>query len=120
MATALVSAMSKRAVRNDVAMTGEITLTGRVLPIGGLKEKVLGAYRAGIREVILPKDNEPNLDDLPKDVRQEMQFHAVEDLGEVLALALRGASLRGGTIVFSDSGLVAAASAYAPGMKLSM
>jgi ATP-dependent Lon protease len=121
MATALVSAMAKRPVRNDVAMTGEITLTGRVLPIGGLKEKVLGAYRAGIREVILPKENEPNLDDLPKDVRREMQFHAVEDLGEVLALALRGASLRGGTIVFSDSGLVAAAGAYGgPGTQLSM
>jgi ATP-dependent Lon protease len=120
MATALVSAMAKRAVRNDVAMTGEITLTGRVLPIGGLKEKVLGAYRAGIREVILPKDNEPNLDDLPKDVRQEMKFHAVEDLGEVLALALRGASLRGGAIVFSDTDLAAASGYAGPGMQLSM
>jgi len=119
MATALVSALAKRPVRNDVAMTGEITLTGRVLPIGGLKEKVLGAYRAGIREVILPKENEPNLDDLPKEVRDEMQFHAVEDLGEVLALALRGASLQGGTIVFSDSGMAAAA-AYGSRAQLSM
>jgi ATP-dependent Lon protease len=108
MATALVSALSKRPVRNDVAMTGEITLTGRVLPIGGLKEKVLGAYRAGIREIILPSDNEPNLDDLPKEVREEMQFHPVSDLGQVLALALRGASLKEGTIVFPEATFAAA------------
>ena len=75
MATALVSALSGRPVRNDIAMTGEITLTGRVLPIGGVKEKVLGAYRAGIREIILPADNEPDLDDLPEEVRNEMTFH---------------------------------------------
>jgi ATP-dependent Lon protease len=92
-------------------MTGEITLTGRVLPIGGLKEKVLGAYRAGIREIILPKENENNLDDLPAEVREEMQFYPVSDLGQVLALALRGASLREGTIVFPDAAF-AAASAY--------
>jgi ATP-dependent Lon protease len=102
MATALVSALSARPVRSDVAMTGEITLTGRVLPIGGVKEKVLGAYRAGIREIILPADNEAHLEDLPKDVREDMQFHSVRDLGEVLALALRGASLQEGTIVFPE------------------
>ena len=103
LATAVVSALSARPVRSDVSMTGEITLTGRVLPIGGLKEKVLGAYRAGIREIILPGDNEAHLDDLPKEVRQHMTFHAVRDLGEVLALALRGASLQEGSIVYKDS-----------------
>jgi ATP-dependent Lon protease len=102
MATSLVSALSGRPVRSDVAMTGEITLTGRVLPIGGVKEKVLGAYRAGIREVVLPEANEPHLDDLPKEVREAMTFHAVSDLGEVLAVALRGASLHEGRIMFGE------------------
>jgi ATP-dependent Lon protease len=120
MATALVSAMSQRPVRNDVAMTGEITLTGRVLPIGGLKEKVLGAYRAGIREVILPKENEYHLDDLPQEVREQMEFHPVEDLGQVLALALRGAALHEGTIVFPDPGLAAASALGNPGARISM
>jgi ATP-dependent Lon protease len=105
MATAVVSALSGRPVRSDVAMTGEITLTGRVLPIGGLKEKVLGAYRAGIREVIMPADNEAHLDDLPKELRSQMKFNLVRDLGEVLALALRGASLHEGNIVFVEGGL---------------
>jgi ATP-dependent Lon protease len=103
MATALVSALSARPVRSDVAMTGEITLTGRVLPIGGVKEKVLGAYRAGIRDVVLPGDNEAHLDDLPDDVRNDMNFHPVRDLGEVLALSLRGASLQEGSIVFPEA-----------------
>jgi ATP-dependent Lon protease len=105
MSTALVSALSGRPVRNDIAMTGEITLTGRVLPIGGLKEKVLGAYRAGIREVVLPKDNEPHLEDLPKEVRNEMQFYPAETLGEVLAIALRGGSLKEGKLIFPEGGL---------------
>jgi ATP-dependent Lon protease len=112
MSTALVSALSKRAVRNDIAMTGEITLTGRVLPIGGVKEKVLGAFRAGIREVVLPKENEPHLEDLPKEVRGEMKFHAVETLGEVLAIALRGGSLQEGRLIFPEGGLPAAASHF--------
>ena len=103
MATAIVSALSGRPARNDVAMTGEITLTGRVLPIGGLKEKVLGAYRAGIREIVLPAANEPDLDDLPEEVRAEMKFNAVEDLGEVLAITLRGASLEEGRILFRET-----------------
>ena len=102
MATAIVSALSSRPVRHDLAMTGEITLTGRVLPIGGVKEKVLGAYRAGIREVILPAASEPQLDDLPDEVRDAMTFHAVSDLGHVLALALRGASLHEGRITFGE------------------
>jgi ATP-dependent Lon protease len=89
MATALVSAMTQRAARHDVAMTGEVTLSGRVLPIGGLKEKVLGAARAGITEIVLPKENEPELEDLPEEVRKSLIFHPVETLEEVLALALR-------------------------------
>ena len=88
MATALVSAMSGRLARHDVAMTGEITLGGRVLPIGGLKEKILGAARAGITEIVLPKENEPELEDLPEEVRKKLIFHPVETLDEVLAVAL--------------------------------
>jgi ATP-dependent Lon protease len=88
MATALISALSGRKVRNDVAMTGELTLTGRVLPIGGLKEKVLGAVRAGIKEIILPKDNEGHIDDIPEDVRETLTFHPVETLDEVITVAL--------------------------------
>jgi ATP-dependent Lon protease len=88
MATSLVSALSGRKVRRDVAMTGELTLTGRVLPIGGVKEKVLGAVRAGISEVILPADNEADLEDLPAEVREAMVFHLVEELDDVLVHAL--------------------------------
>jgi ATP-dependent Lon protease len=100
MATALVSALSRRPARHDLAMTGEITLRGRVLPIGGVKEKVLGAVRAGIRTVVLPKENAPDLDDLPEDVRSSLQVHLVEDLDEVLTLALRGARFEAGHLVF--------------------
>jgi len=100
MATALVSALSRRAARHDLAMTGEITLRGRVLPIGGVKEKVLGAVRAGIRTVVLPKENAPDLDDLPEDVRSSLDVHLVEDLDEVLTLALRGARFEAGHLVF--------------------
>ncbi len=88
MSTALVSAMSGRPVRKDVAMTGEITLRGRVLPIGGVKEKVLGAHRAGIKHIILPKDNEGDIEDIPEDVRQQLDFHCVETLDEVFEIAL--------------------------------
>jgi len=94
MATALISAMTQRAARHDVAMTGEITLSGRVLPIGGLKEKVLGAARAGILEIVLPRENEPELDDLPEEVRKSLSFHPVETLDEVLAIALRSRDAR--------------------------
>jgi ATP-dependent Lon protease len=87
-ATALVSEMSDRPVRRDVSMTGEITLRGRVLPIGGLKEKVLGAHRAGIKVVILPKDNEADIEDIPEEVRAQLSFHPVEALEEVLKIAL--------------------------------
>jgi ATP-dependent Lon protease len=88
MSTALVSAMSGRPVRRDVAMTGEITLRGRVLPIGGLKEKVLGAHRAGIKHIILPKDNEADIDDIPEEVRKLLTFHPVNTLDEVFSVAL--------------------------------
>ena len=88
MATALVSAMSGRPVRKDVAMTGEITLRGRVLPIGGVKEKVLGAHRAGITTIILPKDNEADIEDIPEDVRKQLSFNCVNTLDEVFAIAL--------------------------------
>ncbi|HTK41580.1 MAG TPA: endopeptidase La [Gemmatimonadales bacterium] len=102
MASAIVSAMSGRSVRPDVAMTGEITLRGRVLPIGGVKEKVLGAERAGITTILLPKENEADLEDLPKEVRDKLQIHLVSELGEVLALTLRGASFREGRLLFGD------------------
>jgi ATP-dependent Lon protease len=87
-ATALVSEMSDRPVRGDVAMTGEITLRGRVLPIGGLKEKVLGAHRAGIKTIIIPKANEADMEDVPEEVRNVLGFHPVETLREVLEIAL--------------------------------
>jgi len=87
-ATALVSAMARRPVRRDVAMTGEITLRGRVMPIGGIKEKVLGAHRAGIRRVILPRKNEPRLDEVPDEVKRELEFVFVDTLDEVFESAL--------------------------------
>src|SRR3954468_11525136 len=86
--TALVSAMSGRRVRKDGAMTGEATLRGRVLPIGGLKEKVLGAHRAGITTIILPKDNEADMEDIPAEVRNQLTFHCVGTLDEAFAIAL--------------------------------
>jgi len=89
MATALVSALSGRKIRRDVAMTGELTLTGRVLPIGGLKEKILGAIRAGIDEIIMPLDNEADLDDLREDVKKSLTIHLVEDLDQVIKIAFR-------------------------------
>ena len=90
MATALVSTLSGRKIRRDVAMTGELTLTGRVLPIGGIKEKLLGAVRAGIEEIIIPCDNEADLDDLREEVRNSLTIHLVEDLDQVIKIALRG------------------------------
>ncbi|MFN8568717.1 MAG: endopeptidase La [Kouleothrix sp.] len=89
MATALASMATGRLVRDDVAMTGEITLRGRVLPIGGIKEKALGAHRAGIRTIILPRRNEADLEDLPREVFEELTFVPVDTLDQVLATALR-------------------------------
>jgi ATP-dependent Lon protease len=88
MTTALVSLLTGRPVRQTVAMTGEVTLSGRVLPIGGVKQKVLAAHRFGLREVVLPARNGPDLDDVPEAVRAEMTFHLASDLSEVLAVAL--------------------------------
>ncbi len=104
MATALVSALSGRPARNDVSMTGEITLSGRVLPIGGVKEKILGAVRAGISTVVLPKENEADLDDLPEEIRVGLTIHLVEELGEALSHTLRGGEFREGKLQFASSG----------------
>jgi ATP-dependent Lon protease len=88
MTTALASLLTGRPVRSEVGMTGEVTLQGRVLPIGGVKQKVLAAQRAGLTTVILPARNGPDLDDVPPAVRDEMTFHLVDDVTEVLDLAL--------------------------------
>jgi ATP-dependent Lon protease len=88
MVTAITSLLTGRPVRNTVGMTGEVTLQGKVLPIGGVKQKVLAAHRAGLKEVILPKRNEADLDDLPESVRNEMVFHLASDVKEVLEIAL--------------------------------
>ncbi len=103
MATAIVSALSGRPARHDIAMTGEVTLTGRVLPIGGVKEKILGAVRAGIRRIALPRENEADLEDLPKEVRESLEVHTVTQLGEVLALAIRGGSYQKGRVFFEET-----------------
>jgi ATP-dependent Lon protease len=92
MVTALASLVATRPVRSTVGMTGEVTLQGRVLPIGGVKQKVLAAHRAGLKEIILPKRNEGDLDDVPDQVREEMTFHPVETIDEVLSLALAPAA----------------------------
>jgi len=91
MATALVSSFTDTPVRVDLAMTGEITLRGHVLPVGGVKEKILAAYRAGIREIVMPEENEKDLEDILEDVREEMKFHFVKHMDEVLSCALVGA-----------------------------
>jgi ATP-dependent Lon protease len=88
MTTALASALTQRPVRKEVAMTGEVTLRGRILPVGGIKEKVLAAHRSGVKEVILPKDNEKDLIDIPDKVRADLKFHPVSHVDEVLELAL--------------------------------
>ncbi len=90
MATALLSAVTKIPVHRDFAMTGEITLRGKVLPVGGVKDKILAATRAGITKIILPAENERDLEDIPPDVREKMEFHLVESMDEVVTLALDG------------------------------
>jgi len=92
MVTALASLLSGRPVRSTVGMTGEVTLQGKVLPIGGVKQKLLAAHRAGLKEVILPQRNEPDLDDVPEKVREELQIHLVGDVAEVVRLALEPAA----------------------------
>ena len=93
MTTALASLLSGRPVRSDVAMTGEVSLTGRVLPIGGVKQKLLAAHRAGLTTVLIPQRNEPDLDDVPAEVLAKLQVHPVSDVREVLALALEPAAV---------------------------
>ena len=88
MLTALVSLLSGRKVKETVGMTGEITLQGKVLPIGGVKQKVLAAHRAGLREVIVPRRNEHDLDDVPEEVRHQMTFHIADTAADVLEVAL--------------------------------
>ena len=87
MAVALVSALTQTPVRHDVTLTGELTLTGKVLPIGGLKEKILAAHRAGITHIILPKDNEKDIRDIPENIQKDMQFHPAGNMDQVIALA---------------------------------
>lgn len=89
MATAVVSALTKNPVRNDIAMTGEITLRGRVLPIGGLREKSLAAYRAGITDIIIPEENKPDIDDVPQEIRTKLNFITANNMDTVLKNALR-------------------------------
>jgi ATP-dependent Lon protease len=95
MATALMSLISNRPVRDDVAMTGELTLTGQVLPIGGLKEKALAAQRNGIRTVIAPRLNEQDVDEIPEHLRADLEFVFVDEIGEVFDVALEGGRLDG-------------------------
>ncbi len=88
MVTSIVSSITKIPVRRDIAMTGEVTITGQVLPIGGLKEKLLAAHRAGIKEVLIPKDNEKDLVDIPKKVKEDIKLTTVEIVDDVLKIAL--------------------------------
>src|SRR5436853_3381810 len=94
MATAIVSLVRGQPVADDVAMTGEITLTGQVLPIGGVREKVLAAQRAGIRRVVLPNENEPDLEELPDETREAVDFVLADSLDRVLAAAFDGVGKR--------------------------
>jgi ATP-dependent Lon protease len=96
--TAMASILTGRPARDDIAMTGEITLRGRVLPIGGVKEKVLGAHRAGIRRVLLPRRNEADLDDIPADLRKQMDLVLIDSIDQVLkeALTANGHSSKAG------------------------
>jgi ATP-dependent Lon protease len=87
-ATALVSAITRRPIRKDVAMTGEITLRGKVLPVGAIRDKVLAAHRGGIKKVIVPKDNQPDLEEVPAEVRESLEFALAEHVDDVLNAAL--------------------------------
>ena len=88
MCTSMISALTSTPVRKDLAMTGEITLRGKVLPVGGIKEKVIAAHRAGVKKVLLPKDNMKDIDELPQNVRKELEFRSIETIDEVLEEAL--------------------------------
>ena len=88
MCTAIISTLTDIPVRKDVAMTGEITLRGKVLPVGGIREKVLAAHRAGIRKVLLPRENEPDIQDIPEAVRTEMEFVLIKNVNDALKQVL--------------------------------
>ncbi|HEY6050361.1 MAG TPA: S16 family serine protease, partial [Thermoanaerobaculia bacterium] len=103
MAVSLFSAVTKIPVLKDVAMTGEITLRGKVLPVGGIKDKVLAAYRAGIRTIILCAENDKDLDDLPEEIRSEMEFHLVSNMDEVIKVALEGVPATAATLAPPDT-----------------
>jgi ATP-dependent Lon protease len=109
MTTALVSLLRDQPVKSILGMTGEVTLQGRVLPIGGVKQKVLAAHRAGLREVVLPARNGPDLEDVPEVVREQMTFHLAEEIGEVLAAALGDPATGVGTGPDQVTDVVAAA-----------
>jgi ATP-dependent Lon protease len=94
MAIAILSLARGEPVAEDVAMTGEITLTGQVLQIGGVREKVLAAQRAGVKRVVLPRDNEPDLEELPKETRGELEFVLVDSIDQVVEAAFDGAARR--------------------------
>lgn len=102
LATAIVSVLTGQKVRKDVAMTGEITLRGHVLPIGGLKEKVLAAYRNGIKTIIIPGDNDKDIPEIPDEIRDNICFHKVDDITEVLALALKDSQMLEGDLTDDD------------------
>ena len=116
--TALASLLTGRCVRPDTAMTGECTLRGRVLPVGGIKSKVLAAHRAGIRRVILPKDNERDIDEVPAEVRNDIEFILAEDMTQVIAAALEPLAVVGlGDPGLGDPGLGADPALGGPGFQ---
>src|SRR5690606_13097638 len=104
MASAIVSAFTQRPVRRDVAMTGEVTLRGRVLAIGGLKAKTIAAHRAGIKTVLLPKDNAKDIPELPERIREDLNLVTVEHLDEVISAALLESTAEPVTLAEEDSG----------------
>jgi ATP-dependent Lon protease len=106
MATAIASAITGKPVKKDIAMTGEVTLRGRVLPIGGLKEKTLAAKRMGIKKVIIPKRNRKDLEDIPKYIKKDMEFVFAETMDDVLKAALKKNSQESKTIVNSQKSQV--------------
>jgi len=89
MAVSLISALSGRLVSKEIAMTGEVTLRGKILPVGGIKEKVLAAHRAGVKKLILPQENEKDLEEIPQQIKDELQFIFAKDIDEVLQIALK-------------------------------
>ena len=91
--TALISALTKEPVRNDIAMTGELTLRGNILPIGGLKEKLLAAYRAGLQEAIIPEENRKDLEEIPENILKTLQVHFVEEFDQALPKLIPGLNM---------------------------